>query len=187
MSNDLLDNLMYFPKGSGENLDKRVTQVVKLLSLSNKYIATAESCTGGLLSQLITSVSGASEVFEIGICTYANRIKHEFLGVPMEELDCFGAVSQQVALSMARGLRRISGADLCISVTGIAGPGGGTEETPVGTVYAGFTYGEHEFVKLLKLWELNGSRSEIRTYTALCVFKIAEQLLTGEVDHEKQG
>ena len=87
------------------NIEKIVTEVVELLKKRKLTISTAESCTGGLLSQLITSVSGASEVFELGICTYSERIKHEFLGVPTEEIEKYDVVSEQVALSMVKGLK----------------------------------------------------------------------------------
>lgn len=162
-----------------KNIDRMVTEVVKLLSLSNLYIATAESCTGGLLAEFLTSVPGASSVFETGICTYSDRIKHEILGVPKEELESFGAVSSQVALSMARGIKRLSGADICVSVTGIAGPGGGTPQKPVGTVYTAFSFKNKEFSKLLKLDDEN--RENIRLHTALCVFETVEQLLMEEI------
>ena len=98
-------------------------------------IATAESCTGGLVSKRITEIPGASDVFECGVCSYANRIKHELLGVSEQTLERYGAVSPQTAQQMAEGIRRLSGAEIGISVTGIAGPGGGTEEKPVGLVF----------------------------------------------------
>lgn len=125
-----------FYKDIADKLDKRVTRVVELLSLSNKSIATAESCTGGLLSEMITSVPGASKVFEFGVCSYSNRIKHSILGVDQNILDKYTEVSEQTAAAMAEGMKRLSGADIAVSVTGIAGPGGGTPEKPVGIVYA---------------------------------------------------
>ena len=124
-----------------QNLDRTVTNVVQLLMLKAMTISTAESCTGGLLSELITSVPGASQVFELGVCTYSNRIKQALLNVPEGMLAQYGPVSRQVALAMVRGLKEKSDADLCISVTGLAGPGGGTPEQPVGTVYVGFAFG----------------------------------------------
>ena len=158
------------------DLDKSVTSVVKLLKQRNLTISTAESCTGGLLSEMITSVSGASEIFELGICTYSERIKHEFLGVPMEEIEKYGVVSEQVALSMVRGLTKRSGADICVSVTGIAGPSGGTPEQPVGTVYIGFDICGEQFVRLPKLWELEDrSRDNIRRCAADFAFKEIEK------------
>lgn len=160
------------------NLDKTVTNVVKLLKSKGWTISTAESCTGGLLSELITSVSGASEVFELGICTYSERIKNEYLGVPMNDIEKYGVVSEEVARSMVRGLKKCSGADVCISVTGIAGPGGGTEKTPVGTVFIGMTVGDREEVFLPELWKLNDlSRENIRRSAAAFAFAAAEKML----------
>ncbi len=160
------------------NLDKTVTNVVELLKQRGWTIATAESCTGGLLSELITSVSGASEVFELGICTYSERIKHEFLGVPEEEIRKYGVVSEQVAASMVSGLRERSGADVCVSVTGIAGPGGGTEETPVGTVYIGFNIRGRQYVCLPGLWKIGDkSRVNIRRGAAAFAFTEIEKIL----------
>lgn len=122
-----------------EKLDKTASDVVELLLYHRLTAATAESCTGGLLSGAITSVSGASGVFEMGICAYANRIKEQYLAVPQGELAEYGAVSRQVAMSMARGIRTAAGANLGLSTTGIAGPGGGTPEKPVGTVWIGWS------------------------------------------------
>lgn len=110
--------------------------VAKLAALG-LHLATAESCTGGLVSQRITGVSGASAVFDCGVCTYANQMKEQLLGVQAETLAAVGAVSEEVALQMARGVRKLSGAEIGLSTTGIAGPTGGTPEKPVGLVYIG--------------------------------------------------
>ena len=107
-------------KDTEKALDKTVGHIVQLLDREKQTVATAESCTGGLLSQLITSVSGASRVFELGICTYAERMKTKFLGVPAELIAGKGVVSAEVAMAMAHGLRQQSDAALCLSVTGIA-------------------------------------------------------------------
>ncbi|MDO5560962.1 MAG: CinA family protein [Oscillospiraceae bacterium] len=176
-----MDEIIYNHKHPIENLDKTVTQVVKLLLLSNKLIASAESCTGGMISQLITSVSGASSVFELGICSYSNRIKHQILGVPQEIIDKYTEVSAQTAICMAEGVKKISGADISVSVTGIAGPTGGTPDKPVGTVYAGFVYNDLKFAKLFKLTDKSFDREAIRKYTALSVLEIVEYLLTEDV------
>ena len=120
-----------------EHIDKLAANVVKLLWSKGKKAATAESCTGGLVSAAITSVSGSSEVFEMGVCSYANRIKQEALGVSPEALEKYGAVSEQVAREMAQGVMERSGSDFAVSTTGIAGPAGGSEEKPVGTVWIG--------------------------------------------------
>ncbi|MBQ9941366.1 MAG: competence/damage-inducible protein A, partial [Christensenellaceae bacterium] len=110
---------------------------VALLMKKGLTVATAESCTGGLISKRLTEVPGSSEVFGCGVCSYANEVKEQLLGVSHHTLETYGAVSPQTAAEMAAGIRRISGADIGISVTGIAGPGGGTEEKPVGLVYLG--------------------------------------------------
>lgn len=114
--------------------------LVKTLSEKKKKIATAESCTGGMLSQLITNVSGASGVFECGICSYSNRVKIQVLGVNPKTIERYTEVSTQTAEEMARGVLEISEADIAVSTTGIAGPTGGTEENPVGTVCIGFAF-----------------------------------------------
>ncbi len=160
------------------NLDNTVFDVVQLLLENRLTVATGESLTGGLLSERITSVSGASRVFELGICTYSDRMKQDLLHVPSGILNEYGAVSRQTAYAMAEGLMHRSGADLCLTVTGLAGPGGGTAELPVGTVYAGFAYQNQVAAALLRLWEFpEPDRDGIRHKTALCVFRIAKQIL----------
>ena len=105
------------------------------LKLLGKTIACAESCTGGNIAHLITSVPGASAYFLGGIVAYANEVKINVLGVRAEDLQKYGAVSEAVAVQMAQGVRRITGADYAVSTTGVAGPDGGTPEKPVGTVW----------------------------------------------------
>ncbi len=116
----------------GTSMEKTV---VRLLKERGMKFATAESCTGGLISNRITNVPGASEVFTHGFVTYANEAKTAMLGVPPQEIEAHGAVSEAVARLMAEGALRASGARIAVSVTGIAGPGGGTEEKPVGTAW----------------------------------------------------
>jgi len=121
----------------GVDLPDLETAVVRMLTEQGKTLATAESCTGGMLSKRITDIAGASKVFGCGVCSYANEIKEKILGVSHDTLAQYGAVSEQTAAEMAAGVRRISGADIGLSTTGIAGPDGGTEEKPVGRVYVG--------------------------------------------------
>ncbi|MBQ3055132.1 MAG: competence/damage-inducible protein A [Oscillospiraceae bacterium] len=109
--------------------------VFRLLKEQGLTLATAESCTGGLLSKMITDLPGVSEVFLGGVCAYQNEIKEQLLGVPHEILETKGAVSEECAAALAEGARKTLGADIGVGITGIAGPGGGTEEKPVGTVY----------------------------------------------------
>ncbi|MCP4936844.1 MAG: CinA family protein [bacterium] len=111
------------------------SQLLVLCRSKKLMIASAESCTGGLISGLFTQIAGSSDVFERGFVTYSNEAKSELLGVPMELIDQWGAVSPQVAAAMASGALARSLAGLSISVTGIAGPGGGSKQKPVGLVY----------------------------------------------------
>lgn len=118
----------------GETMEQTV---VRLARVARKTVATAESCTGGLVANRITNVSHSSEIFRYGWVTYANEAKMTELGVPAELLEKHGAVSEEVAKAMAEGALRGSGADIAVAVTGIAGPTGGTPEKPVGLVYFG--------------------------------------------------
>jgi nicotinamide-nucleotide amidase len=127
----------------GESLE---AVIVRLLSEKHLTLATAESCTGGSLAGRITNVAGASDVFLAGYVTYANEAKENTLGVPSDLLATHGAVSEPVAAAMAEGARRVSGAKFALSTTGIAGPGGGTESKPVGTVYLGLASEGHPTV-----------------------------------------
>ena len=111
--------------------------LVALLRANGRTCATAESCTGGGVGSAITSVPGSSEVFMGGVISYSNDVKHRVLGVSEENLAKYGAVSSQVAAEMAEGARRLMRTDIAVSVTGIAGPGGGSAEKPVGLVWFG--------------------------------------------------
>ncbi len=113
------------------------SQAAQLLKLHKRTLATAESCTGGLLAKLLTDIPGSSEYFIEGVVAYANEAKTRLLGVPAKLMAEHGAVSEQVAVAMAIGCRAKSGADFAISITGVAGPAGGTPDKPVGLVYVG--------------------------------------------------
>ena len=139
--------------------------VIMSLRRDRETIAVAESCTGGLISKRITDVPGASDVFLGGAVTYANEAKMRILGVSSESLEKFGAVSEAVAAEMAKGVRDALGADFGISVTGIAGPGGGTAEKPVGTVFVGIDSKYGSYVKKLSLSSMR-DREYIRTVSA---------------------
>jgi nicotinamide-nucleotide amidase len=122
--------------------DEKLEQiVVYYLELKQETLAVAESCTGGLLSQRITSISGSSRSFLGGAVVYSNELKTDFAGVPAELIEAHGAVSAEVAEAMAQGIRRRVGASVGVGITGIAGPGGGSEEKPVGLVYVAVSYG----------------------------------------------
>jgi nicotinamide-nucleotide amidase len=119
---------------SGQSLEEVIGE---LLRKRRATLAVAESCTGGLLGERVTSVPGSSDYFLGGFITYANRMKMDWLGVPEKIIEEFGAVSSEAAEAMARGARRHSGATYALSITGVAGPDGGTKKSPVGTVYVG--------------------------------------------------
>lgn len=143
--------------------------LVSALKQSGCKIAAAESCTGGLVCEKITSVPGASSVFDCGICAYANHIKEQLLQVDAKTLSQYGAVSMQTAAQMAQGVRRLAGADIGISTTGIAGPSGGTKEKPVGLVFIGCsTTDSTTVIKALLADAGDGGRQCIR-HTAACV------------------
>ena len=138
------------------------TLLVVALTRAKKRIATAESCTGGMVSAAITSVSGASAVFDCGVCSYANFIKHKVVGVRDETLSTYGAVSDKTAAEMARGVRLLAGADIGISTTGIAGPLGGSQYKPVGLVYIGVSTEMGLHTEKMLLGENNADRERIR-------------------------
>ncbi|MCH5325223.1 MAG: CinA family protein [Eubacterium sp.] len=129
-------------------IDKTAKDVVQLLVKENKKLSTAESCTGGLISAAVTAVSGSSSVFDLGICTYANSAKEKYLGVPAQVLKEHGAVSETTARLMAAGIRAAAASDIGVSVTGIAGPTGGTPDKPVGTVYVGISTADGDYAFL---------------------------------------
>lgn len=124
--------------------------VVGMLKEHHLKVATAESCTGGLIAKRITDVPGASEVFECGFISYANGIKHKVLGVSEDDLNKYGAVSEPVAKQMAQGALKVSGADIAVSVTGIAGPDSDSTGKPVGLVYIGLADKENVWVREIR-------------------------------------
>ena len=131
----------------GVDVDNIETVLVNQLKSKGKTVATAESCTGGGLSARITSVPGASEVFSLGVCTYSDEQKHKILGVDEDDLSTYTAVSAPVAIQMAQGILKKADADYAIATTGYAGPGGGTPQEPVGTVYIALATKELTYVK----------------------------------------
>lgn len=147
----------------GDTLSKKV---VEYLKEKNLKVAFCESCTGGYISKTITDVPGASDVFDCGMVTYSNEIKTRLAGVSPIALKNNGAVSEEVATQMAKGIRTLAKADIGISVTGVAGPGGGTEEKPVGLVYMGISTKNTTVTKKLNF---RGNREKIRLSTVNAV------------------
>ena len=128
-------------------MKKLPQKIVKLLSKKKLKISFAESCTGGLLSSAITSVSGSSKIFVLGLVTYSNQSKNSVLKIPKKILRMYGAVSYETCLFMVRNLSKISKTGVSVSITGIAGPKGGTGKKPVGLVYIGIKKGNKTLVK----------------------------------------
>jgi nicotinamide-nucleotide amidase len=161
---EILDRLgEYFFGEDGETLEGSVG---RMLSERGATVALAESCTGGLISKRLTDVAGSSAYFVEGFVTYSNASKTRLLGVPEEMISEHGAVSEPVAQAMAEGAREASGADYGLSVTGVAGPGGGTEEKPVGLVYVGVADAEGSMAEKLDLTAWARSRGSIRERSA---------------------
>ena len=143
--------------------------LAEILLSRNWTVSLAESCTGGLVCATLTELSGSSEWFERGYITYSNEAKIECLGVPAELIETHGAVSQAVAKAMAEGARINSGSNVAISITGIAGPSGGTSEKPVGTVWFGWATANQTQTKTLRF---DGDRQKVREQAA--EFALAE-------------
>ena len=127
---------------------KKLSQkIVKLLSKKRLKISFAESCTGGLLSSSITSINGSSKIFSLGLVTYSNQSKISMLKVPKRIIIKYGAVSYETCLAMVKNLNKISKTNISVSITGIAGPNGGTKQKPVGLVYIGIKKGKKTIIK----------------------------------------
>lgn len=148
-----------------------------LLLTHHLTIAFAESCTGGLLAKSLTDHSGASEIFECGIVSYSGAIKHKLLGVREQTLRQYGEVSSQTAEEMARGITEVSGADIGISVTGIAGPGGGTPDKKVGLIFMAICYKNEVHPFTLELYDALLDREQRRILTADFAFQKLIELL----------
>ena len=140
-------------------INNQAQGLVARLLQNGKVIALAESCTGGLIASAITSVPGSSQCFGLGVVSYSNEAKERVLKVSTQTLEKFGAVSKETALEMARGLKNLSGGDIALAVTGIAGPDGGTDEKPVGLIYFGLCFGSREGYFRS---HFDGNREEIR-------------------------
>ena len=151
-----------------------ISEVINKLLETKTTIASAESCTGGLVAKTITDFSGVSDIFGEGYVTYSNDAKMKNLGVNPETLKNYGAVSRETCEEMAKGVRLRANASLGVSTTGIAGPGGGTKEKPVGLVYIGVSTEEKTVVEELRL---TGTREEVRQKTVESLFELIDKAL----------
>ncbi|RLF39573.1 MAG: competence protein ComA [Thermoplasmata archaeon] len=151
-----------------------LVKISELLKEKELKIATAESCTGGLIGHTLTNISGSSDYYDRGIISYSNRAKMELLGVPEELLKKYGAVSKEVAKAMAEGVRARSKVDIGISTTGIAGPTGGTKEKPVGLVYIGISTKDETVVEK---FQFHGDRLENKNSTCKAALEMLLETL----------
>ena len=139
-----------------------VTRLSSLLLGRQQKVCTAESCTGGLIAKTFTDLAGSSDWFERGFVTYSNAAKNEMLGVPASIIEDYGAVSEPVATEMARGALRHSHANFAVAVTGVAGPGGGSDEKPVGTVWIAVASADEV---IANRYQFGGDRGAVRAAT----------------------
>ena len=145
-------------------MDSSERTIIGILTNLKRSLATAESCTGGLISKMLTDVDGSSAVFDRGFVTYSNKAKQEMIGVPADMIEKHGAVSWQVAEAMAQGTLKTAQTDLAVSCTGIAGPGGGSVDKPVGTVFIGVASSDGYLSHHHHVFE--GDRASVRNKTA---------------------
>lgn len=169
------------PLGFGQNDQTLQEAVIALLIEHGRTVATAESCTGGLIAGMLTDVPGSSAAVLGGWVTYADEMKADQLGVPSERIQQHGAVSREVVEAMASGALERSGADYALSTSGIAGPGGGSEDKPVGTVWIGMAWRDGESKRVgARLAKLAGDRETIRDRSAKCALQLLRLQLMGE-------
>ncbi|MEL0105789.1 MAG: CinA family protein [Rhodospirillales bacterium] len=158
-----------------EECTKLAQQLLSACEAAQLKFATAESCTGGLIAAYLTEIAGSSAVVERGFVTYSNEAKNEMLGVPMNMIIHHGAVSEEVARAMAEGAVKNSNADLAVSVTGIAGPGGGTADKPVGRVHMAVAQQGKDTIHAVHTFE--GNRFEVRQQTVAAALRLSLKAL----------
>ena len=164
-------------KAVTETIDNVAEAVVSYLMQKSITLSVAESCTGGMLSEAVTSVSGASKVYLGGVCSYTEEMKMQVLGVKEETLEKYTVYSGQVASEMSRGVMELSGSVASVGITGIAGPDGGTDDKPVGTVYVSVRFGDRETVRDLMLYK-ECEKADRKTIRQLTTVKALEMLMT---------
>ncbi|RZV35553.1 MAG: CinA family protein [Acidimicrobiales bacterium] len=159
-----------------DDINRLATTVVELAKSKGKTIGTAESCTGGWIGQALTTVPGSSSVFMGGLTTYSNEVKINVLGIPTDIINFYGAVSDPTANAMAMQARDLLGVDIAVSVTGIAGPGGGTTEKPVGLVYFGLATGARPNTYVKKFGDIG--RENVRVKSVIYALELIRDALT---------
>lgn len=162
-----------------DNKINKILGIVKQEIISRRFrLASAESCTGGWVAKLVTDLPGSSEWFEGGVVSYSNAAKHSLLGVPVSTIEASGAVSEATVLAMTKGLLERTEADIAVSISGIAGPGGGSEEKPVGTVWIGC--GLRGKAPVAQVYHFEGDRNAVREQSVKAAFEGVLTLLTDE-------
>ena len=154
-----------------QSLRDKVFAIINLAQEKNLKIATAESCTGGLVSALFTEIAGSSKVFECGFATYSNAAKTKMLQVPKELLDEYGAVSIEVAVSMAQGAIKNSAANISVAITGIAGPEGGSPEKPIGLIYIAALNSKYPQHVVVHKFNFAGDRNQVRQASVIAALE----------------
>ncbi len=165
---------MRYNAAMGKNKQLSVQLVADRLLKHRHKVCTAESCTGGLIAKTLTDIAGSSDWFERGFVTYSNAAKSEMLAVPASLIEDYGAVSEAVATAMASGALRHSRADYSIAVTGIAGPGGGSDDKPVGTVWIAVASAEQ---RVARRYHFEGDRQAVRSATMQNAFELLLDLV----------
>jgi len=160
-----------------EDILQASNRLAEQLNANQASVTTVESCTGGLVSAAITACSGSSAYFPGGVVTYSNPLKHEFVGVSNDTLERYGAVSPQTAIEMARGGQALIGSDYAISITGIAGPSGGSDDKPVGTVWICVS-GPRNLTDC-RGFRFSGDRDQIRSQSCMNALEMAIQMIAG--------
>lgn len=158
-------------------VDSAAQRLIRQLIHCGKTLASAESCTGGLIGKLLTDVPGSSAAYVGGVISYTDQVKHQVLGVGQDTLTQFGAVSAPTAVAMAQGARAVTKADLAVSTTGLAGPDGDGSGKPVGLVYIAVADG---ISSIVRQYHFSGDRSAVRQQAALAAMALALAHLTGE-------
>lgn len=154
-------------------------ELASILLLGQQKVCAAESCTGGLIAKTFTDLAGSSNWFERGFVTYSDEAKIEMLAVPASIIEDYGAVSEAVATAMASGALRHSRADFSVAVTGVAGPGGGSDDKPVGTVWIAVASVEQ---MLAKRYQFEGNRQAVRAATLIAAIELLLDLVRPDID-----
>jgi nicotinamide-nucleotide amidase len=168
------DFTLRYNTGMGKDSKELVQQLASRLLKQRQKLCTAESCTGGLIAKTLTDLAGSSDWFERGFVTYSNQAKNEMLAVPSSVIEDYGAVSEPVAVAMASGALRHSQADYAVAVTGVAGPGGGSAEKPVGTVWIAVASADEAKASL---YNFSGDRETVREVTMIAALEALIELV----------